>query len=46
MNIVELDWRLCDSQGIPIHDMIGLALRATGTKMHGENFKEGSIPTC
>ena len=28
-----------------IHNVIGLALRVTGTKMHGENFTEGSMPT-
>ena len=27
-----------------MHDVTWLVLRTTGIKMHGENFKEGSIP--
>ena len=38
--------RLYDSQGIPRRYVIGLALRTTSIKMHGENYKKGRNPVC
>ena len=46
IGIWDRDLRSYDFQGITRHDMIGVALRTTDIEMHGENFKEGKIPTC
>ena len=41
--IVELGY---DSQCVPRHDIIDLALRTNDIEMYVEHFKEGSIPIC
>ena len=33
-----------DSQSVPVHDVISLAARITGTEIPKKDFKEGSIP--